>query len=138
MIEIQTIHHVSIPVTDLERSRAFYGDVLRLNEIQRPPSDTPGAWYRLGDRELHLIVGNYATFREGKALDDQDIHFALRVASYRETRKFLLSKGFHPEADDELKRMKESPGGAGAWPRIHIMDPDRNVIELNTEQFDGG
>jgi glyoxylase I family protein len=136
-MEIHTIHHVSIPVTDLERSRAFYGDVLGLNEIQRPPSDTPGAWYQLGDRELHLIAGSHATFREGKVVDDQDIHFALRVSSYRETRRFLLSKGFHPETDEELKRMKESPGGAGGWPRLHIMDPDGNVIELNAEQLDG-
>ncbi len=124
-------------MTDLERSRAFYGDALGLTEIRRPPSDTPGAWYRLGDRELHLVAGSHATLREGKAVDDQDIHFACRVASYREMRRFLLSAGFHPEADDELKRMKESLGGAGAWPRIHIMDPDRNVIELNAERLDG-
>jgi len=124
-------------VTNLERSRAFYEDVLGLNEIQRPPSDTPGAWYQLGDRELHLVAGDHATFREDKAVDDQDNHFALRVASYRETRRFLLSKGFHPETDDELKRRKVSPGGAGAWPRLHIMDADRNVIELNAEQLDG-
>jgi hypothetical protein len=49
----------------------------------------------------------------------------------------LLSKGFHPETDDELKKMKENPGGAGGWPRLHIMDPDGNVIELNAEQLDG-
>ena len=137
-MEIHTVHHVSLPVADLERSRAFYGEVLGLDEIRRPPSDTPGAWFRLGDRELHLVAGSHATFRKGKALDDQDIHFALRVASYREARRLLVSKGFHPEAGDELKRMKESPGGAGAWPRIHIMDPDRNVIELNAEQLEGG
>jgi catechol 2,3-dioxygenase-like lactoylglutathione lyase family enzyme len=125
-------------VTDLGRSKVFYRDILGLTEISRPPSDTPGAWYRIGDRELHLVAGNHAPFREGNAVDDQDIHFALRVASYRETRRFLLSKGFHPKADDEFRRMKESPGGAGGWPRIQIMDPDRDVVELSAERLDEG
>ncbi|MDP9486971.1 MAG: glyoxalase [Actinomycetota bacterium] len=109
-----------------------------LNEIERPPSDSPGAWYQLGDRQLHLIASEDSTFRKGKVVDDRDIHFALRVTNYSEMRKFLLSKGFHPEADDELKKMKESPGVTSGLPRLHIMDPDRNVIELSAEQLDAG
>lgn len=131
------MNHVSLPVTDLERSKAFYAETLGLIEIERPPSDSPGAWYHLGDGQLHLItIGNF-TFREGKKVDPQDIHFALRVNSYRETREFLRSKGFHPEADDELKRMEETPRGTAGWPQLYIMDPDRNIIELNAEQLDG-
>lgn len=135
-MEIDTIHHVSLPVKDLERAREFYGSLLGLKELERPPSDSPGAWYQLGDRQLHLIASDDSTFRKGKEVDDRDIHFALRVTSYRETRRFLLSKGFHPETDDEFKRMKESPGVTAGSPRLHIMDPDRNLIELNAEQLD--
>ena len=131
MFKIESIHHVSIPVTDLERSKRFYQEILGLSEIERPIFNFPGAWYQLGDRQLHLIVHDNSTFREGKAVDSRDLHFAIRVNSYRETREYLRSKGFHPEAEDEFKKMKESPYSTAGWPQLYIMDPDRNVIELN-------
>jgi len=136
MLKIETIHHVALPVTDLERSKRFFSDVLGLREIRRPPFDFSGAWYQLGDRQLHLIVHGRSTMREDKGVDSRDIHFAIRVNSYRETREFLRSKGFQPEADDEFRRMKESPRSTAGWPQLFIMDPDRNVIELNAEQLD--
>jgi len=136
MFKIETIHHVSLPVTDLERSKKFYSEILGLKEIDRPPFDFPGAWYQVGDRQLHLIVHDNSTFRADKIVDARDIHFALRITSYRETRDFLHSKGFHPKADDEFKKMKESPHSTAGWPQLYIMDPDRNVIELNAEQLD--
>ena len=40
-MNIQAIHHVSLSVSDLERARAFYKDVLGLREIPRPPFDFP-------------------------------------------------------------------------------------------------
>lgn len=136
MFKIETIHHVSLPVTDLERSKKFYSEILGLNEIDRPPFDFPGAWYQVGDRQLHLIVHDNSTFRADKIVDSRDIHFALRVTSYRETWDFLHSKGFHLEANDEFKKMKESPHSTAGWPQLYIMDPDRNVIELNAEQLE--
>jgi len=136
MFKIETIHHVSLPVTDLERSKKFYSEILGLKEIDRPPFDFPGAWYQVGDRQLHLIVHDNSTFRADKIVDSRDIHFALRVTSYRETRDFLHSKGFHLQANDEFKKMKESPHSTAGWPQLYIMDPDRNVIELNAEQLE--
>jgi glyoxylase I family protein len=136
MLTIESIHHVSLPVADLERSKQFYQEVLGLPEIERPPFDFPGAWYQLGDRQLHLIVHTNSTFREQKTVDSRDIHFAIRIDSYRETREYLRSKGFHPEAEDEFKKMKEDPHSIAGWPQLYIMDPDRNVIELNAEQLD--
>lgn len=136
MLKIESIHHVSLPVTDLERSKQFYSGILGLTEIRRPAFDFPGAWFQVGDRQLHLIVHDKSTFRERKKLDSRDIHVALRVNSYRETREFLRSQGFRPEASDELKRMKETPHSMTGWPQLYIMDPDRNVIELNAEELD--
>lgn len=46
---------MSLTVTDLARAKRFYGDVLGLAELQRPDFDFAGAWYALGDRQLHLI-----------------------------------------------------------------------------------
>jgi len=50
------LHHVALSVTDMDRAAWFYGTVLGLQEIPRPPFDFGGAWYQLGDRQLHLIV----------------------------------------------------------------------------------
>jgi len=36
-MQIALIHHVSLTVTDLDRSRAFYREILCLTEIDRPP-----------------------------------------------------------------------------------------------------
>src|SRR5215212_6045978 len=125
MFIIEAIHHVSIPVTDLERSKQFYREILGLTEIDRPPFDFPGAWFQVGDRQLHLIVHDNSTLRSEKAVDSRDIHFAIRVTSYRQTREFLRSKGFHPQAEDEFKKMKEDPHATAGWPQLYIMDPDR-------------
>ncbi len=52
----EKFEHVAINVNQIERARAFYGGVLGLTEISRPESfDFPGAWYRLGNGDLHLV-----------------------------------------------------------------------------------
>jgi glyoxylase I family protein len=136
-MEIRTIHHVSVPVSDLDRSRAFYGDVLGLQEIDRPPFDFPGAWFAVGDGQLHLIVHEGATFRAGKPLDSRDVHFAVRVPSFRAALQHLETLGFRADAggDDPLA-MKVSPHAAAGFPQIYVLDPDRNVIEINAAALD--
>jgi len=136
MFKIETIHHVSLPVSDRKRAEQFYESILGLVKIERPPFDFDGAWYQMGDRQLHLIVHDGSTFRASKGVDSHDIHFALRVNSYRATRNFLRSKGYHPDADEEFKKMRENPKATVGFPQLYIMDPDRNVIELNAEQLD--
>jgi catechol 2,3-dioxygenase-like lactoylglutathione lyase family enzyme len=129
-----SLHHVSLAVTNLERSRAFYGGVLGLEEIERPPFDFPGAWYRLGDRQLHLIVHDRPTLRTG-GIDSRDVHFALRVGSYRDTVARLRARGYSGDAPDDLKRLRENPQGKAGFPQVFLLDPDRHVIELNAERL---
>ena len=136
MIKIETIHHISLPVRDLDRSKKFYAEIIGLQEIPRPPFNFPGAWFRVGNGHIHLIVHDKSTFREGKTLDSRDIHFAMRVESYHETRLFLRSKGYHPDAADPFMKLKESPNATAGFPQLYIMDPDGNVIEFNAERLD--
>lgn len=135
MIEISGLHHVSLPVTNLERSKAFYGDVLGLKEIARPAFEFAGAWYGVGDRQLHLIVHDKPTLRT-RAIDSHDVHFAMRVTSYRETVAFLQSRGYSSETRDDTKRLRENQWGKAGFPQLFILDPDRHVIELNAERLD--
>ena len=48
------IHHVAIQVADVAAARAFYVDVLGLEEIARPDFPVAGAWFKLGDQQLHI------------------------------------------------------------------------------------
>ncbi|MGH7563356.1 MAG: VOC family protein [Gemmatimonadota bacterium] len=126
MLAIETLHHVSLPVTDLERAKCFYGDVLGLEELGRPPFDFPGAWYALGDRQLHLIVHTTPRSLRGTTeIDSRDGHFAVAVRDYDETLAHLRAHGV---------ALKDSPVNATPWAQIFVTDPDGNVIELNVEQ----
>lgn len=131
------IHHVALTVTDLERSRKFYRDVLALEEIPRPPFNFPGAWFQLGESQhVHLIVHDRATFR-GKPLDTRDVHFAIRVPNYRAAVEFLRARGYREDAGaDDPFRMVLQPHPTAGFPQIYICDPDRHVIEINSARLD--
>jgi glyoxylase I family protein len=136
MLRIESLHHVSLPVADLGRAKAFYGGLLGLRELARPNFPFQGAWYEIGDRCLHLTVAAEPTFRLGKPVNTQDIHLALRVASYAETIAHLHVAGYTPDAADELRQTREQPDGPAGFPQVFLMDPDRHVLELNADRVD--
>jgi len=52
-----TLHHVALYVSDLELTRRFYRGALGMEEIARPADFTfPGAYFRLGTAEVHVVV----------------------------------------------------------------------------------
>jgi glyoxylase I family protein len=122
-----TLHHVAVAVTDLQQAKRFYGEVLGMTEIPRPAFSFAGAWYRAGDRDLHLIVVDHRPLNAGVVLETADAHAAFRVKSFRAARAYLESKGVP---------MRVTIGGPTGFPQIHIFDPDRNVIEINAETLD--
>ena len=130
---VTALHHVALPVSDLERSRRFYREVLGLAEIERPASfDFRGAWFALGDGQLHLIERQGATLRLGKPVDSRDVHFAVRVDDFDATLAHLRAAGYRDDvpADDPLW-LKWSRRPNAGFPQIFVLDPDRHVIELN-------
>jgi len=137
-MQIETIHHVSLTVTDLDRSKQFYREILGLSEIERPGFPFPGAWFQVGgNQQLHLILHPGATFRGLKGVDTRDGHFAVRVASYRRALEFLGSKGYREDAaDQDPMKMRTNPRAIAGFPQIYILDPDRHVIEINAEKLD--
>jgi len=137
-MEIQTIHHVSLNATDLERSRTFYREILCLCEIARPDFPFPGAWFAIGGgQQLHLIVHPEATLRGDKGIDTRDTHFAVRVASFTRAVEFLRARGYREDAaGHDLLQMKLNPRATAGFPQIYILDPDRHVIEINAAALD--
>ncbi|WP_270181692.1 VOC family protein [Alkalihalobacillus sp. CinArs1] len=126
MIEAVTIHHVSISVTNLEKANEFYKDILCLEEIDRPDFGFKGAWYAIGDRQLHLIeYPSSSSLRHSSELDSKVGHFALRVKDYSACVEWLKKKSVP---------FYENPTSRSGFAQIFVADPDGNLIELNTEQ----
>jgi catechol 2,3-dioxygenase-like lactoylglutathione lyase family enzyme len=136
-MQIEAIHHVSLTVTDLARSRRFYSEILGLPEIARPAFNFPGAWFQVGAaQQLHLIVHTNPTFRTGKGLETRDLHFAVRVPDYQQTVEELRAKGYREQgAEDEFGRMILQPHATAGFPQIYILDPDRHIIEINAARL---
>jgi catechol 2,3-dioxygenase-like lactoylglutathione lyase family enzyme len=126
VIGIETMHHVGLCVTDITRAKAFYGGVLGLRELPRPPFDFGGAWYQVGQCQLHLIVHPPTrTMRGTREIDARDGHLAIRVHSYEATLHHLRSHGIE---------CLERPDNPTPWAQIYVTDPDGNVVEFNAER----
>jgi catechol 2,3-dioxygenase-like lactoylglutathione lyase family enzyme len=51
-------HHMAVCVHDIDEARRFYGDILSLSEIERPPEiakNFRSAWYWIGSSQLHVV-----------------------------------------------------------------------------------
>jgi glyoxylase I family protein len=122
MVEFERIHHVSLAVRDLEKAQKFYTEVLRFQEIERPPFKSKGVWYAVGDQQLHLLEHpNGGTLRVG-GIDSVDGHFAIWVKSYKNTIEWLEKVGVSYEA---------RPQSVAGFAQIYILDVDNNVIEFD-------
>jgi glyoxylase I family protein len=119
------IDHVEIAPSDLERSIAFYSDVLGFELKERIPIGSPVlkqvVYLGLGDTTLELL--DYAdpaprddSIRVGYRL------MALEVDDMAESLAFLAERGVEPS-------QPAMDVGGGSW-RAEIMDPDGLSIEL--------
>lgn len=121
---ITSLNHVAVCVTDVDRSKRFYGGVLGLKEIARPPFPFEGAWYELADgRQFHLIVHEHPlTLRGTTAIDLRDGHLAFGVEDFDEAVAHLRAAGVECVV---------RPENVTPWKQVYVTDPDGNVIELN-------
>lgn len=109
------IDHVSVIITDVERSRRFYRDTLGLREIPKPKTfDFVALWFDLGNGQtLHLLL-------KDKPDTISPRHFCLRVADARAARGYFRDRGV------PIQETTLIPGAD----RFFIADPDGNRIEL--------
>ena len=120
MIPLVRLHHVSFAIKDLDASKRFFGTVLGLPEIERPSFSFPGAWFALGDRQLHLIVESSAGRQAADRISRSD-HLALEVGSIDTVKKALQGAGIE---------YGEGSNQALGMDQIFCRDPDGHVIEF--------
>jgi catechol 2,3-dioxygenase-like lactoylglutathione lyase family enzyme len=118
------LHHASFPVRDLDKSKHFYGEVLGLEEIDRPDFGFAGAWYSAGRGsgcEVHLIVPDDGFGDIGAApsgLNPMAVHTAFAIDDYdRAVERF---------ASHDVEVLGFGRDAGQMW----VKDPDGNMIEL--------
>ncbi|MDG2307975.1 MAG: VOC family protein [Candidatus Binatia bacterium] len=120
MAIVKRAHHVSVQITDLERSRAFYEGVLGFEETERPDFGFPGVWYQLGDVQVHLIgeIPGMDRSTPPKSLSPAATHLAFQIDDYQATLDAVTESGV------EAFGLGEEVG------QLFVRDPDGNIIEL--------
>lgn len=113
-LQLTQIDHVSVIVTNLERARQFYRDILGLREIAKPKTfDFVVIWFELGNQQLHLLQKPQPDTRSPR-------HFALRVRDVNAAREYFKSKGVPTEETTLIPHCD----------RVFVYDPDGNRIEI--------
>jgi catechol 2,3-dioxygenase-like lactoylglutathione lyase family enzyme len=113
-IGVTHIDHCSVIVTDVARSRQFYGTVLGLAEIAPPRTfDFVAVWYDLGGTYLHLL-------QKPQPDTVSPRHFCLHVRDAAIARAALVESGV------PIDETVEIPGAD----RFFVRDPDGNRIEI--------
>lgn len=115
MIRAGKLHHAAIRVSDFERSQQFYEGLLGMCAVARPDFGFPGAWYGLGDSQLHLIQSP----KLGEGLDPTEPHVAIEVDDYEATKQVLAERGI------EFLEF---------GPQLWIHDPDGYTVELRRKE----
>jgi catechol 2,3-dioxygenase-like lactoylglutathione lyase family enzyme len=131
-MRILGLHHVTLICRDLERTTAFYRDLLGLAVVQEGVNeDDPGArhfWFSSdpdGTPGTLLSFLEYATLPDGVAGAGSTHHLALAVGSREELGAwvtYLRDRGV--PCTDVMDR--------GRFRSVYLRDPDGHILEIAT------
>ena len=114
-----SIHHASMMVADTQRAINFYSGVLGLQQTERIPLPFPGAWFQLGEQQLHVLELESLDPTTGRPEHGGlDRHVALTVEELAPVKALLEKAG-----------VKYSLSKSGR-PALFCRDPDGNAIEV--------
>ena len=118
-VRITKLHHVNVtvPASLEEAAKNFYAELLGLQQIEKPdgPRKYIGAWYQLGESQLHLSV------EDGPRNEDSDRHVCYSVAEIAGALAAFRSSGIEVISEEQLVN-----GGS----RFFVRDPAGNLIEI--------
>jgi len=125
MIKLKSIRHTGVPVMDVDKAKAFYGDILGFQEIPRPEiRGIPGIWYECNGTQVHIIGQRNEMAAQG--LPGIGTHIAVQVEDIEEAKRELTAKGI------QFNEFAPPPQFGGGLV-LFVKDPDGNVVELRTE-----
>jgi catechol 2,3-dioxygenase len=119
------ISELVLEVSDLERARDFYRDVLGFEETLYGEGREGRYWYLIGETARLGLWTPQTGLAGGRG--GAHVHFAFRVA--------------RDELDPLLERLRErgaemeGPVQLGADRAIYVTDPDGNVVEFWTQDM---
>jgi catechol 2,3-dioxygenase-like lactoylglutathione lyase family enzyme len=113
--------HAAILVSNLEQAEHFYGKILGLDKVDRSLK-FPGAWYAIGDFQIHLIVAEQI-FPDMVNSEKwgRNRHLAFSVTDLDAAKQQLIAHNCP---------FQISASGRQA---LFLQDPDGNIIELSQE-----
>jgi catechol 2,3-dioxygenase-like lactoylglutathione lyase family enzyme len=118
-IGITKVNHVNVTVPAAREAAAkqFYGVVLGLQQIAKPPGPRQniGAWFQLGETQLHLSI------EDGVHNDESDAHICYQVADIAAAEREFRNAGIDLIPD---------PRPTGNQSRFFVRDPGGNLIEI--------
>jgi glyoxalase family protein len=129
-LRIRGLHHVTMLVENVDRSEAFYGDVLGFRVVKRTVNaDDANARHFFFSTDATGAPGGVVTCMEYPQMEEGQVgrgsihHFALAVDSKEELegwRQYLESRGVSAtEVHDRTY-----------FSSIYVRDPDQNLIEI--------
>ena len=131
-LRIAGIHHITLISANLERSAAFYRDLLGLRLVEAGVNqDDPGArhfWFGDADGAAGTLVSlfEYPNMEHGAVGVGSTHHFAFRVSGEDELegwRRYLTSRDVPCTPVLDRERFKS----------IYIRDPDGHIVEIATD-----
>ncbi|PXF46244.1 hypothetical protein BWQ96_03900 [Gracilariopsis chorda] len=127
-------NHIALIVSDVGRSAAFYSNVLGFQQIRRPNFDPHGAWFTMGNLELHLTKGTPMV----PSADDLLVgHISIETLEIEKEPEILrrMQVPFQqnvsvPNAVDAGQGTNESNTSDKIVKQYFIRDPDGYYIEI--------
>jgi glyoxylase I family protein len=125
-MRITGIHHITLLVSDLDRSLSFYRNVLGLRLVKQTVNDDDSSarHFIFGDAEGMLITClEYPDLDEGKVGRGSTHHFAFSVESVEELAAW---KGYLEGRGIPTTELMDR----GDFRSIYLRDPDGHIIEI--------
>lgn len=130
MAKMEGLAHIGVFISDLERSKKFYEDVLDFETIyecgieEKDGTTTNIAFVKNGNLVLELVC----TANPQKRQDGWIDHIALAVEDIESVQKMLENRGIEFEMDAPVLGMNVFPNGA-KW--LTFRGPDGEHLEVN-------
>jgi catechol 2,3-dioxygenase-like lactoylglutathione lyase family enzyme len=126
MLRTRGIAHFTIPVSDIEKSVAFYTDIVGLELIRAHPGLI--AFLRAGKDNVVLAKCEVPPKPVKPSAERMNVHhaFIVETRDFEDSLRFLAEKGI--DVIDKDERM--IPGAVFQGRSAYFYDPDGNILEI--------